>query len=242
MSPSWLVNDFNVETFAMDFRGVTVQMPAYWDPQVQVRLSVLMDVLAKKYNTDTNLQLVYVPQMTSNGIEGHFNGVPDSVLLSAAHISGTGSEAKKEFAIKWVKASLDASLAVAQAFNTKAVAFEVHELFGEASIPKTIMDKFLTDPRFENRAGVAMWWISGEEGYQPQLVAYIKNYTGDVYGQVIGNSQQSNRYPNGDYRAVFIQAEELCMRYIEPWNYEFENNTYTATMLDFNEYAKNHFQ
>lgn len=242
MSPKWLVSDFGVDTFEMEFRRVTVNMPKYWDTNLQNRLKILMTALAVKYGSDPRLQLVYVPQMTSNGVEGHFNGVPDITLLDAADITAEDNLAKEKFAKIWVKASLDASHITAEAFINKAIAFEVHEVLGSASIPKSIMDTFIIDSSFGNRVGIAMWWISGRDTYQSDLVSYISEYTGDLYGQVIGNSSQTERYLNGDYSEVFSQAKDLCMRYVEPWNYEFENNTQSENMIDFNVYTSKYFK
>jgi len=175
MAPSWLVTDYGVETFSMEFRGVPVEMAKYWDPALQDRLSVMLEAVATEYGSDPNLALVYVPQMTSNGLEGHFNGVPNQTLLTAAGIDPNAPDANASFGAIWVQASLQASLSVATAFDTKPVAFEVHELLGEATIPVQIMDGLLADPAFADRAGIGMWWISGDAvSYQTDLVDAIR--------------------------------------------------------------------
>jgi hypothetical protein len=86
-----------------------------------------------------------------------------------------------------------------------------------------------------------MWWISGKIDYQSDLVRAIERFPGDIYGQVIGRSDQAYRFPGGDYSAVFEQAEELGMRYIELWNYEFENHTHDGQLEAFNIYCKKQF-
>ena len=242
LSPSWLKNSYNVETFEMAFRSVTVYMPKYWDTNLQERLALMLDAVALEYKNDSRLKLVYVPQMTSNGVEGHFNGVSNSILIEAAGINTSDTDAESQFETIWVNASLQAAKATAQAFDNKAIAYEVHEILDRTNAPQTIINAFLSDSDFENRVGAAMWWISGGTTYQPELVEILKNYSGDLYGQVIGNSSQTYRFPNDDYTQVFTQAKELCMRYIEPWNYEFENNTFNSTMTDFNNFASNSFE
>jgi hypothetical protein len=222
----------------MEFRAVTVQMPKYWDPALQTRLQVLLAAVAAQYASDPRLKLVYVPQMTSNGLEGHFNGVNNNTLLTAAGLSPTDPASTLAFADLWVDASLDATHAVADAFSNQAVAYEVHEVLGETTIPQRVMDELLLDSAFENRAGIAMWWISGKTTYQPDLIDLIRQYEGDVYGQIIGKSEDASRFLNDDYTTVFAQAEELCIRYIEPWNYEFENHTFDETLSDFNTFAQ----
>lgn len=242
MSPAWLESDLGIETFDMRFRNVTVHMPKYWDVLVQERLENMLQAVAYHYRSDSRLQLVYVPQMTSNGIEGHFNGVPNDTLLSAAGIDPAQADAKQLFEDIWVNAALRVAKSTALAFADKAIAFEVHEVIGRVSIPQRIMDALLQDADFERRAGVAMWWISGNNTYQSDLVQALQLYEGDLYGQVIGNSSQTYRYPNDDYSQVFTQAKALCMRYIEPWNYEFENNTHDDLMDDFNQFSATAFE
>ncbi len=240
MSPAWLESTYGISTFSMEFRGVSVHMPKYWDNIVQQRLSTMLNAVATHYKNDSRLMLVYVPQMTSNGLEGHFNGVPYETLIFAAGIDPAQNNAEQDFEDIWVNAALEASQSTANAFDNKAIAFEVHEIIGRTSIPVRIMNGLL-EPVFESRAGVGMWWISGKNTYQPDLVAALSEYTGDLYGQVISNSSQSDNFANNDYGEVFTQAKALCMRYIEPWNYEFENNTYNDLMDDFNMYTTDYF-
>lgn len=99
------------------------------------------------------------------------------------------------------------------------------------------MKAFQDDPVYEGRVGLGMWWISGKTSYQPELVEMLKKYDGDLYGQVIGRSDQTDRFEKGDYATVFSQARELGMRYIEPWNYEFEKHTHDDLMEAFNRYC-----
>ena len=243
MSPPWLVDDLGAATFATAFRQVDISLPKYWDPVVQTRLATMMGAVAERYGSDPSLQLVYVPQMTVNGLEGHFNGVDDDVLLRAADINPADADAGDQFQAIWVEAALNASKSVAAAFPTKAIAFEVHEVIGRVSIPQAIMTGLLDDADFGHRAGVAMWWISGDAtDYQPDLVDALRAYEGDLYGQVIGQSNEADRFPDGDYTRVFQQAQDLCMRYIEPWNQEFEQRTHDDDLAAFNAWSDASFQ
>ncbi|WFB36673.1 hypothetical protein P3T73_02715 [Kiritimatiellota bacterium B12222] len=237
-SPPWLSSDKGVSTFTILFRGQAAEMPRYWDPLVQEHLKRLMTALAQQYNQDERLQLVYVPQMTSNGIEGHFNGVPHETLLAAADL---GPDEQEDFEHLWTKASLTAIRSTAEAFNTKAIAFEVHELLGSVSIPQTIMTQILNDPHLKHQVGIGMWWISGKTNYQSELLELIQKFPGDIYGQVIGRSTQPQRFPNGDYAAVFEQAQALGLRYIEAWNYEFEHHSHDDLLAAFNLYCETEF-
>ncbi|TWT38882.1 hypothetical protein [Blastopirellula retiformator] len=237
LSPSWLVSQLGVETFSMRFRANPVEMPKYWNPVVQQRLQAMLKAVGEKYNADPRLKLVYVPQMTSNGVEGHFNGVATETLLTVAGINPRDRNAEQQFGDLWVKAASGATQSVMKAFPDKAAAFEVHELFRSAKIPARLIEEF-QKPEYEDRVGIAMWWISGKTNYQGDLITLLKKYQGDLYGQVIGRSDQQQRFPNGDYTAVFRQAEELRMRYIEPWNYEFENRTCDDAIKKFNAATK----
>ncbi|TWT51902.1 hypothetical protein CA85_51650 [Allorhodopirellula solitaria] len=232
LAPNWLVSDFDVETFAMSFRGNPVAMPKYWDPVVQTRLKVMLQAVGERYRTD-RLKMVYVPQMTSNGTEGHFNGVPPETLLRATGVNPRDRNAETKFGDLWLKASAEATQSVLDAFPGKAVAFEVHELLGSVEIPSRLVREF-QKPEYDSRVGIGMWWISGKTTYQGDLIAILKEYPGDLYGQVIGRSDQQRRFENNDYSTVFAQAKELGMRYIEPWNYEFENHTCDEALQEFN--------
>lgn len=238
MSPPWLITEYGAVTFPLRFRGYVVNMPKYWDTSVQRRLASMLQAVAAKYKTDERLKLVYVPQMTSNGIEGHFNGVPVETLLRAAGLSA-GQENK--FGLLWTQAALTAIRATTSAFDNKAVAFEVHELLDSADIPIRIIKEIQADPELKNQVGIGMWWLSGKTDYQPDLLQALEKFPGDLYGQVIGRSDQTYRFPNGAYGNVFSQAKKLGMRYIEPWNYEFEKNTCNAQMDDFNRYTQETF-
>jgi hypothetical protein len=241
MSPAWLVTTYHAETFAMPFRDVTVNMPEYWDPTIQDRLRILADGLDQYLLTKRNIRLVYIPQMTSNGLEGHFNGVSQDVLVRAAGIDPSAPDAADQFEDIWVDASLTVSRIFAAKLTDKALAFEVHDVIGRASIPIRIMDGFLTDRAFEDRVGVAMWWLSGNTDYQSELIDHLRTYEGDIYGQIIGRSDQPERFPNNDFTAVFQQGEDLCIRYIEAWPYEFENHTYDAEFTDYNTFTDSVF-
>jgi hypothetical protein len=70
------------------------------------------------------------------------------------------------------------------------------------------------------------------------LIRAIEAFSGDVYGQVIGRSDQPDRFQDGDYATVFEQAKKLGMRYIEPWNYEFEHHTHDDLFAAFNRYCE----
>ncbi len=238
MSPPWLVTEYGAETFPAHFRGYAVNMPKYWDPSVQRRLASMLQAVAERYRDDERLKLVYVPQMTGNGLEGHFNGVPAEDLLRAAGLSA-GQE--KEFAQLWTQAALSAIRATASAFGSRAIAFELHELLGSADIPLRIMKEIQADPELNDQVGIGMWWISGRTDYQPDLIRALEKFPGDLYGQVIGRSDQTHRFRNGDYATVFEQAKQLGMRYIEPWNYEFENNTCNDLMDEFNRSTRKTF-
>lgn len=233
LSPEWLVLKLRVETFAMSFRGNPVQMPKYWDPLVQKRLKAMLTAVGNRFGKDDRLKLIYVPQMTSNGTEGHFNGVPHETLLQAAGINPRERNAERKFGDLWLQASAQATQSVLQAFPGKAVAFEVHELFQSTEIPARLIAEF-QKPSYDNRVGIGMWWISGKTNYQGNLITLLKKYDGDLYGQVIGRSDQEYRFPNGDYTSVFKLAQELGMRYIEPWNYEFESHTCDEDLAAFN--------
>jgi hypothetical protein len=227
-SPDWLITQKNVPYFDYLFRGLPYKLPLIWNDTVTTYLGKLADKLAEKYNNDTSLLLVYIPQMTANGNEGHLNGFSQTAFEAAGY-----SESK------WIDASIKNAKRFALAFNKKALALEVHDLFNSSTPASSIINSLWADNTLNHRVGAAMWWISGKEDYQPNLITVLKNFPGDIYCQVIGRSDETTRFPPEGYQKVFEQAKLIRARYIEPWEYEFGISTWDAVFADFNQYADN---
>jgi len=225
-SPSWLIDEVGADSFEILFRNEPVIIPKIWDVIVNQRLATLAEALANKYNNDSTLTLVYIPQMTSNGLEGHFNGVQSDVLLAAGFTPDL-----------WVESVKETARIFATTFTNKAIAVELHEILQDVSIPERIMNDLWNDPSLEQRVGAAMWWLSGKTSFQTNLVNALTLFPGDIYAQVIGRSDQTDRFENDDYTTVFEQAKAIGIRYIEPWEYEFVNDTFPVEMKDFNDYV-----
>ena len=230
--PLWLLNppngDVGVETMPVNFRGTTSELPLMWDAYFQERLSILASELSNRFSNDNRLKLVYIPQATANGVEGHFNGTNTETLI----LNGFDEDL-------WVGAVKETALVFAAAFPNLPIAIEVHELLDSHEIPMRILNELYDDPIANRRIGAGMWWLSGGIAYQAELVEALKEFPGDIYAQVIGNSSQSDRFDDGsgDYSTVFSQAVELGIRYIEMWNYEFDHETQNVNIELFNEYT-----
>lgn len=235
-SPAWLMDELGAASISYLFRGEPTRLPLFWDATVQQRLQQLAQQLAQEFGNDSSLQLVYIPQMSANGIEGHLQGVDMAQMVQAGYSDDV-----------WVNAAKQTAKAFADAFAGKALAFEVHEINNSASVPSRIINDLWNDISLQQRVGAAMWWISGRSDYQAALLAVLADYPGDIYGQVIGRSDQSSRFGNNDYGSVFSQAKLLGLRYIEPWEYEFgsgsnsANGAWDATFADFNNWANLNF-
>ncbi len=225
-SPDWLITQKNAPYFNYLFRGATYKLPLLWDNTVLLYLGKLADKLAEKYGADASLQLVYVPQMTANGIEGHLNG-----------FNKTAFEAVGYTETKWIDASVQNAKKFATSFSHKALAFEVHDLFNSTNPASTIINTLWNDNTLNHRVGAAIWWISGSTTYQPNLVSALEIFPGDIYCQVIDRSDNTSSFPNGDYTKVFDQAKKMKARYIEPWDYEFGTTKWDALLHDFNSYS-----
>jgi len=100
-SPSWLIDSLDVPFFIYTFKNNNYRLPLFWDNIVQNRLQVMITALGNQFANDTSLALIYVTQMTANGIEGHLNGIPMSTMYAAGfsptkwinaakHITGQG--------------------------------------------------------------------------------------------------------------------------------------------------------
>ncbi len=231
-SPLWLTESIGADYFEINGINNTVKrIPKIWDTRVNERLTLLAEALSDEYNEDEDLVLVYVPQMTANGIEGHFNGVTTDELLDAGLTTDN-----------WINGVKETARIFANAFTKKAIAVEVHDIMEDTSIPNRIMTDLWNEPSLNHRVGAAMWWISGKNIYQPNLVNALIDFPGDIYSQAIGRSDQPSRFENNDYTTIFEQAQTIGIRYMELWEYEFVNNTFPQEFESFNDYANTNFE
>ncbi|MBU1679637.1 MAG: T9SS type A sorting domain-containing protein [Bacteroidetes bacterium] len=226
-SPTWLFDSLRVPYVNYSFRGVPgYKLPLFWDNTVQHRLTILAEALGKEFANDTSLALVYVTQMTANGNEGHLNGIN----MDSMRLAGFTPE-------KWIASVEYVAKIYASAFPNKALAVEVHEIDNSSEIPKNIINDLWNDASLQHRVGAAMWWVSGKTTYQSTLIQVLKEFQGDIYGQVIGRSDSVSRFGNNDYSTVFSQAKEIRLRYIELWEWEYKNHTYDYLLKDFNSWV-----
>ena len=229
-SPDWLIDSLNVSYHSFQYQNQTWRLPLWWDPICSQKLTDLINQIGTQYASDTMLSHVYVSQMTVNGIEGHLNGVD---MLSFANDGFTNQN--------WIASAKSTCYEFANAFPDKPIVFEVHEINHDTIIPATIIHDLTNDPNLCDRIGLGMWWISGKTTYQPELIDFIDNFQGDKYAQIIGRSDQPERFKDSLYSTVFTQAKDLNIRYIEPWPYEFQNHTNDSLIQDFNIWADTQF-
>lgn len=229
-SPEWLTGTLGAGYFDFEYQGQNWKLPLWWDDIVEERLDALITALGERYAADTLLSHVYVSQMTVNGIEGHLNGVD----MDAFALSGFTNE-------QWITCAKATALKFGEAFPDKPIVFEIHEIDRDTIVPATIINDLVNEEELCERIGLGMWWISGKTSYQPDLITYISNFQGDKYAQVIGRSDQVERFQDSLYNTVFTQAKTLGIRYIEPWPYEFQYHTYDSLLQDFNVWADNNF-
>ncbi|MBT4792439.1 MAG: hypothetical protein HON90_12780 [Halobacteriovoraceae bacterium] len=246
--PLWMDARTDIDKWTIKFRDNTcTNMPKGWDQDYLDELKEFAEALALKYGKDDRLTLIYVPQTTGNGIEGHFNGnFKDRDVHDWTPLTDQGLNEET-----WVKAMKEASLIFADAFKNKAIAIELHEVIDTHIIPLKAVDEIYNDPRSEGRVGIAMWWMFGKFEHS-ELMAGFKNFKGDVYGQVGANSKQIGRFGGCGYDSIFDLAIDLNMRYIEPWDTEFKlagthgidqdsYNTQVENFKKFNEYVSKKF-
>ena len=225
-SPDWLIGGRGARYVDHVFRSQSYRLPLMWDSVSLHHMSRLASALGERYGSDTSLALVYVTQMTVNGIEGHLNGIDQATFTAAGYTED-----------RWVHASLRNVKAFATAFPRKALAIEVHELFGSAAPAERIITEAWSDASLGHRVGAGMWWISGNSTYQPSLLAVLKRFEGDIYCQAIDRSDNAASFPSGDYTRMFAQAVELRARYLEAWDVEFTTTKWDRVFEEFNRYA-----
>jgi len=230
-TPDWMI-----DTLGVDFFDITTpsledkRVPKMWDSSIpNDKLRLLLFALAEEYGDDDSLRLVYQPQYTVNGIEGHFNGVTDSELL------GFGFTADA-----WVDGTIENSRNISDAFGNKNSAVELHYILSTTVIADRIIDELTADSTL-TQVGIASWWLSGKTSFQPDLITSMTAFTGDKYAQVIGRSDQTFRFEDDDYTTIFPQAMGIGFRYIEAWEFEFINDTFPTEFADFNTWADANF-
>lgn len=206
--PAWM-HSKTTERMDIHFRQDIISIIPFWNSVYQESIAKLAKALADKYGKDQNLALVYIPQQTSNGIEGHFNGNSKFVLRRQGLTEA-----------RWLSAAKHSIDTFVKAFPNKALTIELHEMLGGAGIPASIMEYMYR--HHGSHVGVGVWWLSGKEKYQSNLLEVLKKSSLPVYAQVIGRSSQKRRFYNYDYTSVFKQAEEIGANYVEVWNYELE--------------------
>lgn len=227
-SPAWLIDSLKVAYIEYLFRGTTpLKLPLWWDPIVQQHISNMVTALGNKFANDTSLALVYVTQMSANGIEGHLNGIDMSIMYKNGFTP-----------INWINSAKQTACYYATAFPDKAIAFEVHEIDNTANIPSIIINDLYNDITLCQRVGAAIWWLSGKTSYQTDLLTTLQNFQGDKYAQLIGKSSEASRFENDTIATAFTQAKQLGVRYIESWYFEYQNSTINDLLADFNNWSE----
>jgi hypothetical protein len=230
-TPAWLINTYNVPYVDYLFQMTTpYKLPLWWDTVVQQRISIMVTALGNQFANDTSLALVYVTQMSANGNEGHLNGINMDTMYNHGFTHA-----------KWINAAKQTTYYYTNSFSNKAIAFEVHEVDTSALIPSTIINDLYNDTSLCQRVGAATWWLSGKTTYQTDLLTVLQNFQGDKYAQLIAKSSQPERFKDSLIATAFTQAKQLGIRYIEPWLYEYQNNTIDSLLLDFNNWTDSTF-
>lgn len=200
-------------------------IPKYWDGDVQESIRRLMVVLARRYNNDSSLKLVYVPQMSANGIEAHFKAIKEPYK----ELYDIGFTKKR-----WIEATVEATINTAKSFYNKAIAIEVREIVGDSEPTEKILRILYNDERVGKRVGAAIWWLSDKTDYQKSIFNLLTTYEGDIYAHISGRSDQDWKFGYKGYHYLFWQAREIGARYLEVNHYELKNKTSDNHLRNFN--------
>lgn len=186
-SPPWLTSELNVSTLELTFQSKTgpaaEAIPKFWDPTLQSRLQSFINAVAARYAGDSYLKLVYVTQMTQNGIEGHFNGVADADLEAAGYTVDD-----------FVSGVEQAAVSFGAAFPGISIAIELHyQLSSSCEGLRVMYDIANNSGEFANLSepavkhyGVAAWWYGG--GADPKTSSF-NQYQGDLlFGRAFGDA------------------------------------------------------
>lgn len=229
-SPLWLTGTLNAPYITYLFHGISYKLPLWWNNTVQQRLSMLATALGNQFSSDTSLALVYISQMTTNGVEGHLNGINMATMYSAGFTQ-----------TNWINAAKQTAYYFINAFPTKAIAFEVHDVDNTTLIPQTIITDLYNDSSTCRRIGAAMFWLSGRTSYQPNLVNFLLGFQGDKYAQMITSTRAPGQFQDSSIVTAFNQAQQLNIRYIEFWHEEYQYNTIDTLLSDFNNWSDSVF-
>lgn len=226
-SPSWIYQSpYNVNYMNLTFRGNPVKVPLIQEQPLQSRLKLLIDALGNRFGNDPSLKLIYLPQMTLNGVEGHFNGISNNTLESQNFSQND-----------WITYSLEDLRYLASKFPNKKVAIELHEILGSSKVAKDLMDSIISNKE-QNQIGVAIWWLSGRDDYQKDILDLFKSFTnqkGSIYAQLIADLSTPSSFYLNDFKTAFTQAKEIGIYYIEVWNTDVVRSDWFDFFQDFNQ-------
>lgn len=227
MSPSWLYDDLDIDYMNLTFREELVRVPHIFDNELQERFKLLVDNVSERYKNNNLLKLVYLPQMTLNGVEGHFNGISNSKMLEEGFDENL-----------WIEYSLNNLYYLKDKFYNKKVAIELHEILNSDVVAVNIAEDIINN-NYQENVGLAIWWLSGKESYQSKILdvfKYFNENNGEIFAQLIGNSSTPERFYLNDFKEAFYQAEELGIHYIEVWNYDVVRNEWDEIFNYFYNY------
>jgi len=225
-SPAWLVSA--ATTLDIWFQGTLRTIPAFWDSAVQTAFANLAAAIHTKYGSDADLKLVYVPQMSGNGIEGHLNGNTNADLR--AQVSPATDQ---RFEDLWVEGATGAIASFASALS-KRIAIELHYIVGVETAGSRIATHIRNDPAIFSKVGLAIWWLSGKTDYQANLLPIFKNFPGDKYAQLIDESADTAAFEGGNFASVFSQCRNLGIKSIEVWEQDIVSNAWNSNLAEFN--------
>jgi hypothetical protein len=162
---------------------MTEFIPQFWDATLRSRLQSFINAVGARYAGDPYLKLVYVTQMTQNGIEGHFNGVADADLEAAGYTVDNFVSAVEQAAVNF-----------GAAFPGKSIAIELHYQLSSSCEGLRIMYDIANNAggfagisgAAAQQYGVAAWWYGG--GADPNTSG-LHQYQGDlIFGTAFGDT------------------------------------------------------
>ncbi|HQT00953.1 MAG: hypothetical protein B7Y26_06955 [Hydrogenophilales bacterium 16-64-46] len=212
-------------TVSFTHRDKQQTMPVPWDTTYLGGLSKLMQEAGKRYGSHASLRLVYVPQISLNGIEG---SLPATTSPSWSEVGYTSAQ--------HANAVLEMAEVTKSAFPNTRVAVELHEVLRSTEQPKLVLAGL--DP---DKFGIGIWWL-GQATYQTALQTEIKAWTGPKFMQAIGAAAKephaSYGYRLTDYSGtpwgidgIRQHTIDLGGEYIELW--PVDATTYTSKIANW---------
>lgn len=223
--------------YASKARPVDNKLPLPWDAIYLKAWHRLIAELGKRYSSDPNLLLVHITLSSQNGFEMHLpysRGPRDPNQLPSWDKFGFSED-------KYINAAKTTLDAYSQAFPTKFLDLEIHNVFDSYRIPQELVRYGVT--HIGKRFGPFGAWLNDRDvRWDKPLRELMKETSSQSFCnyQLIGNAtRQLERVgKNGLQGAIQNGLDDGC-RYFEVWEVDVKNRDFEQYLTELQSQLKN---